>query len=95
MWRSLGKPTKDHAMIAADRLSRMMIDIEAGLEGDVVHGPPAVCVVDGSMVQLAVVLFAGNVSELERRLTPAPLRVSVNRKDRQIRLDLRVRFADL
>lgn len=50
MWRSLGKPTKDHAMFAVDRLSWMVIDVEAGLEGDVVHGPPAVFVVDGCMV---------------------------------------------
>lgn len=82
-------------MIAVDRLSWMMVDVEASLEGDVFHGPPAVLVVDGSMVQLAVVLLAGNVSELERRLTPAPLRVSVNREDGQIRLDFRVRLADL
>lgn len=72
-----------------------MIYIEACLEGDVVHSPPAIFVVDRSIVQLAVVLLAGNVSKLERRLTAAPLRVSVDSEDRQIRLDFRVRLASL
>lgn len=60
----------------------MMIYIKACLEGDVVHRPPAIFVVDRGIVQLAIVLLAGNMSKLERRLAAAPLRVSVDSEDR-------------